>query len=1003
MQPTEQPGADAAPKAAPFTPEQLAPHFPQLEILECLGRGGMGVVYKARQKTLNRLVALKLLAPERVTDPKFAERFAREAQALAALNHPSIVTIYDFGKVTLNPASQLSTLNAQPLFFLLMEFVDGVNLRQAMRAGRFTPEQALAVVPPVCEALQYAHEHGIVHRDIKPENLLLDKDGRVKIADFGIAKMLGEESDTGVPPVSTEATGGTPVPHSIDAGTPQYMAPEQRDHQRTDHRADIYSLGVVLYEMLTGELPADKLEPPSRKVQIDVRLDEIVLRALERTPELRYQTAAEFRTQVETMVAPVPPVGRERRETFTWNAGALFGSALGMSIWMPVAALLSDWNAAGIVLSFTSTGVIVGTALWLWNARHRRPAIEGYLLLLAAGFIATFVFLVGAQSLGLTLRSSVPGGITVSPMNFGWTLGLYFLMWWWFMRRYEEPESPAASGSGSPHGRGSGEVQHRESPHSPQTPPRMSRTAIVGVCWAAFAALAFMALFPLWSMTAPLGSPTVHPSGLLKFILAVVGVVAAAAPFGTTILGWVATSQIRQSAGRLRGMGLAVFDGLVFPLLVLDGFIIWLARTLTRLLVDFYANEAMHQRALADPEHIHLPFVTRLANDLLHSGPSTALFMVATGIAVLVVDFLIIRAVWRAVNGTASAATPRPPQQPESQSRWQGWDVWVIGLSLTAFGALWLDRLSRAQLYRPFQSLDIVLPSALATVIVLAGAAFLWMLAKNLKSTSGSRFTSWRRLSGQAIVPTIAIVILLRAWVLQAFVIPVNSMAPELPAGSRVLVWKLTRQFAPGDIIAHKHGDLVWVSRVVREEKEQLVLQRNEWPEEKLPRADVIGKVISVLWRGSGAVDRSRYPKAETISGANGTVLVHHDNVDLHYALFHANGAWSTVADSQNTHSLLWMETGSMRIAKGRTFSYLRKSLSPDSLNVNGEDFDLRKGRVLVLHDDGTLDQLDIAVTLSVARNPVALGAVIEGMSDAANGRLPAAQTQMRSAIVSTL
>lgn len=279
MQPTQ---ADPAstPAQPPLTPDELAPHFPQLDIIECLGRGGMGVVYKARQKSLNRLVALKLLAPERVTEAKFAERFSREAQALAALNHPSIVTIYDFGE-------------AGGFYFLLMEFVDGVNLRQAMKAGRFTPEQALAVVPPVCEALQYAHEHGIVHRDIKPENLLLDKDGRVKIADFGIAKMLGEEAGVG-------------LDESQPAGTPEYMAPEQKDHQRTDHRADIYSLGVVLYEMLTGELPAARLQPPSRKVQIDVRLDEVVLRALEKIPELRYQTAAEMRTQIETIAHGAP-------------------------------------------------------------------------------------------------------------------------------------------------------------------------------------------------------------------------------------------------------------------------------------------------------------------------------------------------------------------------------------------------------------------------------------------------------------------------------------------------------------------------------------------------------------------------------------------------------------------------------------------------------------------------------------------------------------------------
>jgi len=270
-------GADELAAQPPLSPGELAPHFPQLEILECLGRGGMGVVYKARQKSLNRLVALKLLAPERVTDAKFAERFTREAQALAALNHPNIVTVHDFG-------------HAGGFYFLLMEFVDGVNLRHLLRARKLAPAEALAVVPPICEALQYAHEHGIVHRDIKPENLLLDKAGHVKIADFGIAKMLhAEGSDVG-------------LAESQPAGTPQYMAPEQRAKpQKADHRADIYSLGVVLYEMLTGELPATQLQPPSRKVQIDVRLDEIVLRALEEKPALRFQTVAEMSGELATI------------------------------------------------------------------------------------------------------------------------------------------------------------------------------------------------------------------------------------------------------------------------------------------------------------------------------------------------------------------------------------------------------------------------------------------------------------------------------------------------------------------------------------------------------------------------------------------------------------------------------------------------------------------------------------------------------------------------------
>jgi predicted Ser/Thr protein kinase len=279
------PEGGARATAPPPAPEDIADRFPQFEILECLGRGGMGVVYKARQKSLNRLVAIKILAPERGHESRFAERFAREAELLAKLNHPHIVTIHDFGET-------------DGLFYLVMEFVDGVNLRDLLREGKLEPKQALAIVPPICEALQYAHDKGIVHRDIKPENLLLDREGRIKIADFGIAALMGSEGE--------------------EAGTPPYMAPEQSGQSSgIDHRADLYALGVVLYEMLTGERPTMDLVAPSRKVQIDVRLDEMVLRALEKTPELRYQTAQEFRTVVETMAAPAieqEASNRERRK-----------------------------------------------------------------------------------------------------------------------------------------------------------------------------------------------------------------------------------------------------------------------------------------------------------------------------------------------------------------------------------------------------------------------------------------------------------------------------------------------------------------------------------------------------------------------------------------------------------------------------------------------------------------------------------------------------------------
>jgi len=276
-------------KPSAFEPpsfSELALLFPQLEIQEILGRGGMGAVYKARQPRLDRLVALKILAPEKQDDPQFAERFQREARALARLNHPNIVTIYDFGEV-------------RGRFYLLMEFVDGLTLRQVLRNGKLSPAEALDIVPEICEALQYAHGQGIVHRDIKPENILMDKQGRVKIADFGIAKIAGLESQ------DFSLTGAKDV-----MGTPVYMAPEQVEKPQTvDHRADLYSLGVVFYEMLTGELPLGKFSPPSQKVSVDVRLDQVVLHALEKEPARRYQHASEVKSDVETVASHPPSAG----------------------------------------------------------------------------------------------------------------------------------------------------------------------------------------------------------------------------------------------------------------------------------------------------------------------------------------------------------------------------------------------------------------------------------------------------------------------------------------------------------------------------------------------------------------------------------------------------------------------------------------------------------------------------------------------------------------------
>lgn len=303
--------------------EELARLFPQLEILRLLGAGGMGAVYEARQPALDRRVALKVLPRFSSPQAGFEERFNREARALARLSHPNIVSVHEFGQTS-------------GLHFFLMEFVDGTNLRQLQRSSRLSPREALQIIPQICDALQYAHDEGVVHRDIKPENVLLDRRGRVKIADFGLAKILDPDPET----------------HRLTAegqvmGTPHYMAPEQIDRPlAVDHRADIYSLGVVFYEMLTGELPLGKFPPPSRKVAVDVRLDEVVLRSLENDPSRRYQQVSQVATEVSRIAEsphPTPPqptptaLPRFWPRRLSYATAVLAGLALAFLLIRPIA------------------------------------------------------------------------------------------------------------------------------------------------------------------------------------------------------------------------------------------------------------------------------------------------------------------------------------------------------------------------------------------------------------------------------------------------------------------------------------------------------------------------------------------------------------------------------------------------------------------------------------------------------------------------------------------
>lgn len=580
----------------PPEPEALAKHFPQLEILELLGKGGMGAVYKARQKGLDRLVAVKILPPEVAGDPAFAERFGREARALAKLSHQNIVSVFDSGQ-------------ADGQYYFVMEYVDGANLRHVIEAGALKPEEALAIVPQICQALQFAHNEGVVHRDIKPENILVDKQGRVKIADFGLAKLLG------VAPAEFSLTGT----HQA-MGTLHYMAPEQmRGAGSVDHRADIYSLGVVFYEMLTGQLPIGRFEPPSKKVQIDVRLDEVVLRSLENEPERRYQQASDLQSDVSAISADRPPLAQPQ------TAARRPDSRLGAPD-LARRSLVASPADALVVVAAVSLLTALGIAMWLRFAPNRSlfeanalstlqamaATHAGYgVVMLGAGLLlrrlrARMLVLLCATVVGVAVPAMLVlnvvmewGRVPQWPALIPMWLGVPVAVWVAFVLfRRQVREAFLA------------ESQRRADARISEDPsglaPRFSRKAIVGACWAPVCLL-LMLSFTTFDQSAPqiyeasgaaeaaverIGEtsfvePEEHAgardedarSGLSWWQLALMVTVlplGLGAPFGTTILGVVSIADIRHSRGRLTGLPLALADALLFPLLALDGLIVGL-------------------------------------------------------------------------------------------------------------------------------------------------------------------------------------------------------------------------------------------------------------------------------------------------------------------------------------------------------------------------------------------------------------------------------------------
>ena len=656
----------AAARSSPPSLEAVAAAFPQLEIVELIGHGGMGVVYKARQPKLDRFVALKLLPHALAADPAFTERFNREARVLARLNHPNIVTVHDFGQ-------------SGGFFFLLMEFVDGVNLRQAMQASRFTPQQALTLVPKVCEALQFAHDEGILHRDIKPENILLDSKGRVKIADFGIAKLIGDRGTD----VALTASGAA-------VGTLHYMAPEQLERpQEVDQRADIYSLGVVFYEMLTGELPLGRFAPPSQKTPMDPRVDEVVLRALEKEREKRFQSAGEVKTSVEHLTRPQGPPGAgaegpsyDPDEDFVLcpprlprmaKAIIVYTLMVAPLMWivglftfeaLPDNALAAFIEGAFNVLSTVGDFLLlILLAIGGWKLRGLRPSAPGWLqvtLWLHLGFIALAIagqiwVIMAVEELApeAPLRSlHVGDGVMLALILAALVFEISALVW--LRRHMGLLKSFCASrtpGKG-PHGT---RVLNQGGGLGPSWSGKAIASAIFGApAWLGAIGLLVLGLFvavvAATNKNMSFG-PSIGPAemGVFLVLVAVPGLVG-------IVLGAMALSDMRTAPDRLRGTWLAVFGIGGLPVCLLQALLIALAALATSLM-------------WSGPQYLVVPVA-------MSFGPLAGL---AAGLA-------LVRLIHRRAVSAASPPPGPPANRPGRRLRVSPLAVALILLALGAVG-----------------------------------------------------------------------------------------------------------------------------------------------------------------------------------------------------------------------------------------------------------------------------------------------------------------------------
>ncbi len=936
------------PAFVPPSVADLGKLFPQFKILELLGQGGMGAVYKAQQPALDRLVALKILPPETGADTGFADRFTREARALARLSHPNIVAVHEFGQVG-------------GLHYFVMEYVEGLNLRQLEQGGKLSPREALKIIPQICDALQFAHDEGIVHRDIKPENVMLDKKGRVKITDFGLAKILGRE------PTTVRLTGAKDV-----MGTPHYMAPEQIEHpQEVDHRADIYSLGVVFYEMLTGELPLGKFQAPSKKVQVDVRLDEVVLHALEKEPERRYQQASQVKTDVETIAAtspkaaPVPNATAQpgsqpgvedmRRENprftadsvqsqfvilaVTWWLGLTLSIPSGFFPWLDVVCipilvvstvfwcilLYRHWSLLQGHGARTTPGKAVGYGFiplfgfYWWFVAYAGLATDNNRYLAQTGITSkrmSFQLAVASCVLGILLCCVgwvpiVGAVLTIPYMIIGFILVVQQRDCVLAILRHIAEERAAGFGASQA---GSSPPRATEPSETPITPAQPSgegaalERAKRLVRWPAIGLITMSLLSPFILGVVVATGHLKAGSWMLFPLILELALVVVAALGGFKLLNL--ESRAMAMAGAIAGCVLSFFNFFCLP------FAVWALAVASRRDVRA-AFEKAHRLPLAGS-----PVPRRHGA----AWPVAAVIAAAVMIVLAILaGVILLPVIVRHVSPEASRV-----------SSYEGKRAFAVQQKLLR------------EVVNHLEAADYRWDQLTVAIHYFVNPDIAECTIEGLRKRGNAA--------------------------------PNNESAAQL---SDALAGELDiRHTGRGLWTVHGSGDLTHVSFTVDTSAEMappkklvaLLPKPFQYAEPEEPESvNSLARDVTT----SRPAARSQFPKAAHIGQHNYSVMIYHDDLDLHYALLYAGEFNSSTRDSHNTRSKAWTDDGSLKLKSGRTFGYLRESPRPDHLRINGREYNLRGGRVFVLSDDGTVAQSALFPALAVARDPEQLAGLI--------------------------